>query len=100
MQKEERIHHALEGERESHQPYEIFGGVAIGNLPDSAWSTRWAIRNTTKLRDLGCWAGVDNGATKLKVDLEVLSCSEKKGTLAKEDLEEPGHWAKCILKIK
>jgi hypothetical protein len=37
-------------ERESHQPYEIFGGVAIG------YFHRQEIGNTTKLRraDVGC----------------------------------------------
>ena len=44
-------------ERESHQPCEILGRVAIGCFPNWAWGSRRKIRN----------------ATKLSTDLEVLS---------------------------
>ena len=40
--------------RESHQSWEISGGVAIGCFPSWAWGSRQDIRNITKLRaDLG-----------------------------------------------
>ena len=41
--------------RESHQPCEILGRVAIGLFPEWAWGSRQEIRKATKLRaDLGC----------------------------------------------
>ena len=43
------------GVRESHQPCEISGGVAIGYFSDWAWGSRQEIRNRTELRaNLGC----------------------------------------------
>ena len=32
------------GGRESHQPCEILGGVAIGHFSDWAWGNRWEIK--------------------------------------------------------
>lgn len=44
--------------RESLQPSETSGGVAIGHFPDWAWGSRWTIRNTAKLSaDLGAEPG-------------------------------------------
>ena len=61
--------------RESHQPCEISGGVAIGCFPNWAWGSRREIRNATKLReDLGCWARIKvTEQLNWGADLEVLS---------------------------